>query len=102
MRGSMIDWQPIETAPKDGTFILIYFPTDHTINIVQWSEKEKHMGKGTWKIRDSDSYYYHWRPTHWMLLPLSPDEPFASVLNEFKFDRDLLKRPLPKCATKDK
>jgi hypothetical protein len=66
----MSEWQPIETAPKDGTFIDLWFP---------------HNGKGAVTQRLMCRWRHHaWftqcggrsfrmdNPSHWMPLPKSP------------------------------
>jgi hypothetical protein len=61
-----MDWQPIETAPKDGTRVLLYWP--------HWCEEAI---TGKWSKRNQ------WEstvvcadcgpdPTHWMPLPAPP------------------------------
>lgn len=59
------EWQPIDTAPKDGTSILGY--DDHDMNIVYWSFSG-------WNLVCAGSYaeYTDWDPTHWMALPDPP------------------------------
>lgn len=77
-----MDWQPIETAPKDGTYILV------------WSEREgwrgnprmvcatwEPSGTGAWAIygagptRHSEQWLDRGIiPTHWMPLPEPPKE----------------------------
>ena len=65
-------WQPIETAPKDGTWILLASKDDDEGLAIQ---------SGFW----GDGFYYGWRdfkndscgiggfePTHWMPLPPEP------------------------------
>jgi hypothetical protein len=79
-----MDWQPIETAPKDRQFIARWsggklFDLDRTIGdfvgIASWSKPERWPDK-------PESYGWRWcgdhlnfgegLPTHWMPLP---DEP---------------------------
>lgn len=82
-----MDWRPIETAPKDGTWILLggtaieaqdwfepgpegypirseYGNAEVPMSIARWSEK-------SW--RDQwDDYYGPQCPTHWQPLPEPP------------------------------
>jgi hypothetical protein len=55
------DWQPIETAPKDQTTLLLV--DEHGSYFVGWWDRDR------W-IEDS-SYITVW-PTHWMFLPDPP------------------------------
>lgn len=57
-------WQPIETAPKDGTNILV-FEYDH-ITTACWYGGWRLVVTGT-HSEDSDCY-----PSHWMPLPAAP------------------------------
>jgi hypothetical protein len=72
----MADWQPISTAPRDGTAILGY-----GIEVLRGAFAE------AWAIRvislQSGRHRYVWRvlgsemwlsPTHWMPLPAAPRE----------------------------
>jgi len=59
-------WQPIDTAPKDGTRVLLYDPYNgvgdgYYCNIRWW-----HYECG------DDWYSEEWNPTHWMPLPTTP------------------------------
>lgn len=63
-------WQPIETAPKDGTAILGYFgqtagdePPD--MAVIRYDKKYE------WVIADLDTEQVD-EPTHWMPLPDPP------------------------------
>ncbi len=70
-------WQPIETAPKDGSEVLVW-GTSHVY--LAWFEN------GEWWI--SHRAHVHAPVTHWMPLPAPPsDEPMTAE----KFD-DLNKR----------
>ena len=69
-------WQPIETAPKDGTPILIYsglrvdVPLGHVDH-----EKSIYISSfdGDWWIWDGNfGAEYAYEPTHWMNLPEPP------------------------------
>jgi hypothetical protein len=63
-----MEWQPIESAPKDGAWILGLFGCFGVRQMKWWD------GGG--------SYSYHWmafgkmtpyNPTHWMPLPPAPE-----------------------------
>ena len=70
-------WLPIETAPKDGTKILVFCPRlgacgPATWDTCQYAKKPRtfwtHWGErifGTTRVRDD-------QPTHWMPLPAPP------------------------------
>jgi hypothetical protein len=64
----MSDWQPIETAPKDGTKILAWEFDDYTI--VWWGVSAS--GWYGWKFSDDWISCY---PTHWQPLPAPPESP---------------------------
>ena len=65
---TMSDWQPIETAPRDGTSVLLIRAKamdggrlGHRIGIGSWKQ-------GQWKGDCTRA------PTHWMPLPEPPGE----------------------------
>lgn len=72
----MDEWEPIESAPKDGTFILTYdagssYPDDpeECIWLVNWDVDR-------WRIMlDGQSA----SPTHWMPLPAPPSPSGAEI-----------------------
>ena len=87
----MREWQPIETAPKDGTAILVWFDFA-TVSIVhiawyrsaeEWENSGQYCGWGTFK--DWIGWWCYpehsitqkklegpTNPTHWMPLPEPP------------------------------
>lgn len=88
-----MEWQPIETAPKDGRLIDVWCPWDGNdaggirLTDVAWhdgDEFDKHVG---WSRITDDGYrdmvemgptcdfgLPEWRPTHWMPLPEPPED----------------------------
>lgn len=75
---SMTDWQPIETAPKDGRLFLgaknLGVGYGWSRYICRWSESKKSFGSqfgipegGIWYPLDEKN-----TPSHWMLLPEPP------------------------------
>lgn len=84
------EWQPIDTAPKDGTPIVVWHNGDY--HIARWSPLWTENNK-TWLVRHPDWTGGHptivseiepnefqrraglTGPTHWMPLPAAPQEP---------------------------
>ena len=65
------EWQPIETAPKDGTDILVM--TGETMHVVRWINI--HGDFDYWAVDDNKHGPFTLRgkaPTHWMSLPEPP------------------------------
>lgn len=63
------EWLPIESAPKDGTYILCAHASGH-INILQFSGNASDLSCPAWR---KDCYTGQtWKPTHWMPLPKPP------------------------------
>jgi hypothetical protein len=63
-----IEWQPIETAPKDGTDILVM--TGETMHVVRWINI--HGDFDYWAVDDNKHGPFTLRgkaPTHWIQLP---------------------------------
>jgi hypothetical protein len=71
-----MDWQPIETAPLDGTRILAWFGPSDGVHAVTWEESV--TGITSWCVDDDKHGPYPLRgysdpfPTHWMPLPAPP------------------------------
>lgn len=78
----MTEWQPIETAPKDGSDIIAFFPAENkhgidnfhpqVIAVVSFQER------GWWEISNVSGWEMeteidsHEGPTHWMPMPEPP------------------------------
>jgi len=63
----MSQWQPIETAPKDGQYFLAYAPGCGRLLMRCWSEQSSEtfaLEGPSWKNPE---------PTHWMPLPPAPE-----------------------------
>ena len=79
-----VKWQPIETAPKDGTHILAwnYESRFYLPPYICWfgqDMNEPDENKREWLTRDGDGwstgyYYTPCKPTHWMPLPDAPEQ----------------------------
>ena len=78
----MNNWQPIETAPKDGSEILLLIPLTWGVG----SPEDSRIGTGTivgsyfwwkeklvWRNRTANFLNYE-TPTHWQPLPEMPNE----------------------------
>jgi len=67
------DWQPIETAPKDGTAILGFIPSrggyvaDQRVANLHWTN----WGNGEWEFTNSGHKCFD-PVTHWQPLPIPP------------------------------
>lgn len=69
-----MDWQPIETAPKDGTGFLGWWPHWTAFPVrIWWQNNQWYMAEdhpATWH----DGMPRGHGPTHWMPLPEPPKE----------------------------
>ncbi len=71
-----MEWQPIETAPKDGTRILAYgkiaLETECGVGTVAWNAL-----RALWWADPNEATEYEPWPcelTHWMLIPAPPSD----------------------------
>jgi hypothetical protein len=62
-------WQPIETAPKDGTHILAW-RNNNPPTVVHWFDDPEAPGFYTSVNEIAPNYPFN--PTHWMPLPEPP------------------------------
>ena len=80
-----MDWQPIETAPKDGAAIILCWAIDDDGHPIDWTEDPKTAGvfvqvASFWEGENDWIVYcdltidprLHFDPTHWMPLPKPP------------------------------
>lgn len=85
-------WQPIETAPKDGSEILVYGVRYGEVNnerktgigVAEYLSFNSAYCEDRWRGVNSDQYEITWQPTHWMPLPDEPLTKYATkeqVLN---------------------
>lgn len=70
----MSEWNPIETAPKDGTEIWLFCPDDHPQQVQGYYSSEPEENIRYWRptemlVSDVVGEIY---PTHWMPLPEPP------------------------------
>lgn len=79
-------WRTIESAPKDGSDVLLYFPLEglskdfDCVIICYWREaSDNHNGRGhwVWQSRAVRGYSDEYQPTHWQPLPAAPHSPGA-------------------------
>jgi hypothetical protein len=74
-------WQPIDSAPKDGTRILLFRPTAFCalhIVIGSWNADSRHDHPKAYWSHDAEHELgtkeaRKFQPTHWMPLPAYPD-----------------------------
>lgn len=66
-----MEWKPIETAPKDGTDVLLF--ANDSIAIAAWQTDWPNRGEWAtgYSCADYGDYYVK-NPTHWMSLPEPP------------------------------
>lgn len=75
----MSEWQPITTAPRDGTNILLAHGNDITSG--KWARPNGFNPLVTMLAGDEGGYWCHtgsafpFKPTHWMPLPSPPVTP---------------------------
>jgi hypothetical protein len=70
----MAEWQPIETAPKDGTEILVFYERAGArfVHIAWWENHSNNF----WFYLSSvsqDALGGDNAPTHWMPMPVVPN-----------------------------
>lgn len=77
----MSEWQPIATAPTDGTEILLWLRGEmyRPVEIGYWLQRKTKKAKSGWRSVEHpyflDGPEGFGEPTHWMPLPSPPKEP---------------------------
>jgi len=66
-RAPVADWQPIETAPRDGREILVYDPIVQITFCVRWTG-----ARFPWTLVFGYREFSERSPSHWMPLPAAP------------------------------
>jgi len=69
MKPNQNDWQPIETAPRDGNMVLGWYPLWNACRVCEWDEFDKLWIKHNGNTLDA----LQCQPTHWMPLPKGPE-----------------------------
>jgi hypothetical protein len=74
-------WRPIQTAPKDGSWILVFDPITEAPQrwVVSWCEFEGDPDGGSWIGTDLATIT---EPTAWMPLPELPNTPINGERSE--------------------
>ena len=67
----MSEWQPIETAPRDGTVIITKISDENGERNFQPLLND---GNSLWYFPDRSMYCYY-RPTHWRPMPATEATP---------------------------
>ena len=83
-KGTNMEWQPIETAPKDGTVVQGWVEVEHDLDgFSSYWVPEIIFHDNEWQYKHSqgwfgfNNYLMNWRTkrlTHWMPLPPPPTE----------------------------
>ena len=82
-----LQWQPIETAPRDGMPVLLYYVNPGGQSEMGMWRSEIRVGRGEvrqgWRYLRSHSATYDLdhQPTHWMPLP-APPIPAGSIAKD--------------------
>jgi hypothetical protein len=73
----MSQWQPIETAPKDGTQVLVWWRDFGTLRVASWSDEWQQWIFWFGFVAEPAAIPCHElgkNHTHWMPLPPPPEQ----------------------------
>lgn len=79
-----MDWRPIETAPTDGTLVIIWGEDFEHPLLAAHSDGEHHLHGRFYWVTGNPAHWcdlYAMEPSHWMPLPDPPTQT-ASVRDE--------------------
>lgn len=79
-------WKPIETAPKDGTFVDLLMPSGERLTDFKW----RSHGVAGWCREEgypSVTRVILVQPTHWMMPPPAPAKELTDMTNYGKKPR---------------
>lgn len=65
----MSTWQPIASAPKDGTWVLVFFPNVGDFPFP--GIRRGYLGSSGWR---GETWQLTGTPSHWMPLPAPPED----------------------------
>lgn len=71
----MVEWRPIETAPRDGTLILCFYPDRYgqdQFSLRYWAVGDWPSSGRTEGWSDQHRQLRKTEPTHWLPLPPAP------------------------------
>ena len=81
----MSEWQPIETAPRDGTQVFLFVPGfNHKVHVGFFLDTERleygvSVGKRQcWSVGSRDFMGSDPKPTLWMPIPAAPERESAA------------------------
>lgn len=63
-----MEWQPIETAPKNGRDLILWFPKIKRVQACAWKSPNGYYA-AAWS---ADGQWIPYEPTHWMPMPDPP------------------------------
>ena len=72
-----MEWQPIKTAPRDGTWVMLFCPDvppglEPTSDLTHWIAQWNYL-ISDWTDQDDCSVVSETDTTHWMPLPKPPE-----------------------------
>jgi hypothetical protein len=75
-----VEWESIDTAPKDGSAVLAWHPDWNVPTFVRWVLNHRTKTEFWNDLIEWDCYSLeHDPPTHWLRLPEPPSKPPAPV-----------------------